>query len=57
MPSGVREILQSNRYGIIVRLGDWEQMGEQIYKMYSQCDFYNSYKNICQEHFQDFAPK
>lgn len=54
---GVREILGNNQYGVITPIGDFKQMGEEIYKMYMNSDVYNEYKMKSKERFLDFSPE
>ena len=54
---GVREILGNNKYGVITPLGDYKQMGEEIYKMYSNQEIYNSYKKKERLRFKEYSPE
>lgn len=54
---GVREIIGNNTYGIITPVGDYKMMGEAIYKMYQDKEFYENYKRKSIEKFKEFSPE
>ena len=53
---GVGEILEGGKYGEIVPVGDWEQLGEAIYKMYRDKELYAHYKQLAGKRADDFMP-
>ena len=54
---GVREILGNSEYGMITPVGDYEQMGEEIYRMYQDNKLYNKYKLKSNQKSKEFAPE
>lgn len=53
---GVAEALDGGKYGIIVPVGNWKQLGEAIYSMYQDQNKYAYFQNLIQERAKDFLP-
>lgn len=54
---GVREVLGNSQYGMIVPIGDFKQMGEKIYEMYTNKELYIGYQKKSKMRFNDFSPE
>lgn len=54
---GVREILQDGKYGIQTDVGDCQQLGEEIYRIYKDQELYERYSSIGKLRAKDFLPE
>lgn len=53
---GVREILEDNRCGLISKVGDYKELGENIYKLYTDEDLCKELVKESQIKLQEFSP-
>lgn len=54
---GVREILGSNECGLISPVGDWQSLGENIYRLYADSELRETLIRKGRERITDFTPE
>lgn len=55
--TGPREILDDNKYGLLCKVGDPEDMAKKIHQLYSNQELYNYYREEGKRRGRDFYPK
>lgn len=56
-PYGARDITKNNQYGMLVPVGDSEEMAKRLYELLSDKALYKHYSNKSKERFRDFSPE
>lgn len=54
---GVPELLGDNKYGILSRIGDEEELAYNIYRMLNDKELYEKYSGMSRERFKNFQPE